>query len=294
MLMDNSCYDINRITAIFQQVLTNFTHQINQYGFKNNLSECLSIAAEAGNFIRTERQHFQANSVEVKSFNQLVSYVDKTAEEILVKGLSAALPEAGFITEEETIATQNKEWMWVIDPLDGTTNFIHNLPVYSVSIGLLKNNKPMMGIVYEVNKDEMFYAWNGGGAFLNGQPISVKTNADLGKSLLATGFPYYDYQQMDAYLDTLKYFMKNTQGMRRMGSAAIDLAYTACGRFDAFFEYGLSPWDVAGGICLIEEAGGVIADFEGGNNALFGRSIMGSSKALFPAFSKVIKDNFVK
>jgi myo-inositol-1(or 4)-monophosphatase len=211
-----------------------------------------------------------------------------------VKGLSAALPEAGFITEEETIATQNKEWMWVIDPLDGTTNFINNLPVYSVSIGLLKNNKPMMGIVYEVNKDEMFYAWNGGGAFLNGQPISVKTNADLGKSLLATGFPYYDYQQMDAYLDTLKYFMKNTQGMRRMGSAAIDLAYTACGRFDAFFEYGLSPWDVAGGICLIEEAGGVIADFEGGNNALFGRSIMGSSKALFPAFSKVIKDNFVK
>jgi myo-inositol-1(or 4)-monophosphatase len=254
---------------------------------------CL-VAAEAGNFIRTERQHFQANSVEVKSFNQLVSYVDKTAEEILVKGLSAALPEAGFITEEETIATQNKEWMWVIDPLDGTTNFIHNLPVYSVSIGLLKNNKPMMGIVYEVNKDEMFYAWNGGGAFLNGQPISVKTNADLGKSLLATGFPYYDYQQMDAYLDTLKYFMKNTQGMRRMGSAAIDLAYTACGRFDAFFEYGLSPWDVAGGICLIEEAGGVIADFEGGNNALFGRSIMGSSEALFPAFSKVIKDNFVK
>jgi myo-inositol-1(or 4)-monophosphatase len=254
---------------------------------------CL-VAAEAGNFIRTERQHFQSNSVEVKSFNQLVSYVDKTAEEILVKGLSIALPEAGFITEEETIATQNKEWMWVIDPLDGTTNFIHNLPVYSVSIGLLKNNKPMMGIVYEVNKVEMFYAWNGGGAFLNGQPISVKTNADLGKSLLATGFPYYDYQQMDAYLDTLKYFMKNTQGMRRMGSAAIDLAYTACGRFDAFFEYGLSPWDVAGGICLIEEAGGVIADFEGGNNALFGRSIMGSSKALFPAFSKVIKDNFVK
>lgn len=254
---------------------------------------CL-VAGEAGAFIRTERQHFQSNSVEVKSFNQLVSYVDKTAEEMLVKGLSALLPEAGFITEEETIATQHKEWMWVIDPLDGTTNFIHNLPVYSVSIGLLQNNKVMMGVVYEVNKDEMFYAWNGGGAFLNGHPISVKNNADLGKSLLATGFPYYDYQQMDAYLDTLKYFMKNTQGMRRMGSAAIDLAYTACGRFDAFFEYGLSPWDVAGGICLIEEAGGIIADFEGGNNALFGKSIMGSSQELFPAFSAVIKNNFTK
>jgi myo-inositol-1(or 4)-monophosphatase len=254
---------------------------------------CL-IAKEAGIFIKNERLHFQSNSVEVKSFNQLVSYVDKSAEEILVSGLLAIFPEAGFITEEETIATQTKEWMWVIDPLDGTTNFIHDLPVYSVSIGLIQNNKVMMGIVYEVNKDEMFYAWHKGGAFLNGNAISVKNNPDLGKSLLATGFPYYDYQQMDAYLDTLKYFMKNTQGMRRMGSAAIDLAYTACGRFDAFFEYGLSPWDVAGGICLIEEAGGIIADFDGGKNALFGKSIMGSSSALFPAFSEVIRTNFAK
>jgi myo-inositol-1(or 4)-monophosphatase len=133
-----------------------------------------------------------------------------------------------------------------------------------------------------------------GCAYLNGKRISVKTNADMGMSLLATGFPYYDYKQMDQYLNTLKYLMKNTQGMRRMGSAAIDLAYTACGRFDGFFEYGLSPWDVAGGICLIEEAGGIVTDFSGGSDCLFGKSIVGSSKALFPAFSAVLKDNFGK
>lgn len=252
---------------------------------------CL-VAGEAGNFIRQERQNFQESSVEIKSFNQLVSYVDKTAEEILVKQLSIILPEASFITEEQTIATQAKEWMWVIDPLDGTTNFIHDIPVYSVSIGLLQNNSVKMGVVYEVNKDEMFYAWSGGGAYLNGKRISVKINSELQKSLLATGFPYYDYHHMDAYLNVLKHFMKNTQGMRRMGSAAIDLAYTACGRFDAFFEYGLSPWDVAGGICLIEEAGGIISEFDGGKNALFGKSIMGASSAIYPAFSEVIKSHF--
>jgi myo-inositol-1(or 4)-monophosphatase len=250
------------------------------------------IAGEAGNFIREERKNFQTSTVEVKSFNQLVSYVDKTAEEILVKGLHKILPEAGFITEENTIATEQKEYMWVIDPLDGTTNFIHDIPVYSVSIGLLYQSKVILGVVYEVNKDELFYAWRDGGAYLNGKRISVKTNAELGMSLLATGFPYYDYKQMEQYLNTLKHLMKNTQGMRRMGSAAIDLAYTACGRFDGFFEYGLSPWDVAGGICLIEEAGGIVTDFNGGSDCLFGKSIIGSSKALFPAFSQILKENF--
>lgn len=254
---------------------------------------CL-VAGEAGTLIKTERQNFSMGAVEIKSFNQLVSYVDKTAEELLVKGLSKILPDAGFITEEQTIATEQKEWMWIIDPLDGTTNFIHDLPVYSVSIGLMHQNKVVMGVVYEVNKDEMFYAWQNGGAWLNGHRISVKNNPDLNKSLLATGFPYYDFKAMDQYLNTLKYFMKNSQGMRRMGSAAIDLAYTACGRFDGFFEYGLSPWDIAGGICLIEEAGGLVSTFEGATDCVFSKTIIASSKALYPAFAGVIQENFNK
>jgi len=144
-------------------------------------SQTCAIAKEAGLFIKKERESFNADVVEVKSFNQLVSYVDKTAEEILVTGLKNIFPEAGFITEEQTIATEQKEWMWVIDPLDGTTNFIHALPVFSVSVGLIRNGKPVLGVVYEVNREEMFYAWRNGGAWLNGQRISVKQNTELEK-----------------------------------------------------------------------------------------------------------------
>lgn len=249
-------------------------------------------ADEAGTFITKERENFSIDNVETKSFNQLVSYVDKTSEEMLVKSLSSIFPEAGFITEEKTIASGEKEWMWVIDPLDGTTNFIHDLPVYSVSIGLLQNGKPMLGVVYEPNKKEMFYAWKDGGAYLNGKPIKVKENSEIGKSLMATGFPYYDFKIMPQYLNTLSELMKTTQGMRRMGSAAIDLAYTACGRFDGFFEYGLSPWDVAGGIIIIEEAGGIVRDFKGGDDMIFGRTILGCSKAIYREFSGVLKRHF--
>lgn len=249
-------------------------------------------AEEAGTFITKERENFSIDNVETKSFNQLVSYVDKTSEEMLVKSLSSIFPEAGFITEEKTIASGEKEWMWVIDPLDGTTNFIHDLPVYSVSIGLLQNGKPMLGVVYEPNKKEMFYAWKDGGAYLNGKPIKVKENSEIGKSLMATGFPYYDFKIMPQYLNTLSELMKTTQGMRRMGSAAIDLAYTACGRFDGFFEYGLSPWDVAGGIIIIEEAGGIVRDFKGGNDMIFGRTILGCSTAIYREFSGVLKRHF--
>jgi myo-inositol-1(or 4)-monophosphatase len=250
------------------------------------------LAKQVGLFIDTEAKGFSYDKVEEKSFNQLVSYVDKTAEEKLVKGLSAIFPEAGFITEEATIAVEQKEYMWVIDPLDGTTNFIHGIPVYSLSIGLLQHHKPIMGIVYEINRDELFYAWEGSKAYLNGTEISVKQNAELSKSLLATGFPYYDFDGMKGYLNALQYFMKNTQGMRRLGSAAVDLAYVACGRFDGYFEYGLSPWDVAGGVFIVQQAGGVVSDFKGGDDCIFGKAIIASSKALYPNFFEVVHKEF--
>ncbi len=250
------------------------------------------LTKQVGSFIDNEAKGFNYDKVEEKSFNQLVSYVDKTAEEKLVKGLSEILPEAGFITEEQTIATEEKEYMWVIDPLDGTTNFIHQIPVYSISIGLLRNKKPVMGIVYEVNRHELFYAWEGSKAYLNGNEISVKQNPDLSKSLLATGFPYYDFDGMTGYINALQYFMKHTQGMRRMGSAAVDLAYVACGRFDGYFEYGLSPWDVAGGVFIVQQAGGKVSDFKGGDDCIFGRSIVAASGALYPSFFDVVEKAF--
>ena len=251
-----------------------------------------SLAKTVGNFIQAEAQNFNRDSVEVKSFNQLVSYVDKTAEEKLVEGLKQIMPEAGFITEEATIATEQKEYMWVIDPLDGTTNFIHQLPIYSISIALLHNNIPIIGVVFEPNRHELFYAWKDGGAYLNGHKITVKQNNELSKSLLATGFPYYDFNLMQRYLNTLQAFLRTTRGMRRMGSAAVDLAYVACGRFDGFFEYGLSPWDVAGGIVLVREAGGKISTFSGTDDAIFGKEIVAASSQIYDDFYAVIHKGF--
>lgn len=251
-----------------------------------------SLAKTVGNFIQAEAQNFNRDSVEVKSFNQLVSYVDKTAEEKLVEGLKQIMPEAGFITEEATIATEQKEYMWVIDPLDGTTNFIHQLPIYSISIALLHNNIPIIGVVFEPNRHELFYAWKDGGAYLNGHKITVKQNNELSKSLLATGFPYYDFDLMQRYLNTLQAFLRTTRGMRRMGSAAVDLAYVACGRFDGFFEYGLSPWDVAGGIVLVREAGGKISTFSGTDDAIFGKEIVAASSQIYDDFYALIHKGF--
>ena len=233
------------------------------------------IAAETGIYIEGERARFNAfEHVERKSFNSLVSYVDKTAEEKLVLELGAILPEAGFVTEEGTASEEGQDWLWIIDPLDGTTNYIHGIPCYAVSIGLTFKGVLQVGVVYEITKAENFYAWKGGGAFLNGNPIRVSPQTNFAASLLATGFPYYDFGKMEPYLDLLAHLMRTTRGIRRLGSAATDLAYVACGRFEGFYEYGLSPWDVAGGALLVQEAGGFVADFKGSNDFIFGKEIV--------------------
>lgn len=253
-----------------------------------------NLTKAVGHFIQTEAQYFSQEQVEEKSFNQLVSYVDKTAEEKLVAGLREILPDAGFLTEEATVATESKPLMWVIDPLDGTTNFIHQLPVYSISVALMENNVPIIGVVFEPNRHELFYAWQQGGAYLNGRRIQVSSNTQMAQSLLATGFPYYDFEQMPLYLSTLQEFLKVSRGMRRMGSAAVDLAYVACGRFDGFFEYGLSPWDVAGGIVLVTEAGGKVSTFNGGSDAIFGKEIIAASASIYHQFAGVVSRGFQK
>jgi myo-inositol-1(or 4)-monophosphatase len=252
------------------------------------------LVKQAGTFIRNEAAGFKAAAVEEKSFNQLVSYVDETAEKMLVTGLSELLPEAGFITEEATIATDKKEYMWVIDPLDGTTNFIHGLPVYSVSVGLMHQDKTIMGIVYEINRDELFYAWQNSPAYLNGKIIRVKQEGELRNTLLATGFPYYDFDIMQQYLNTLNELMKTTRGMRRMGSAAVDLAYVACGRFDGFFEYGLNAWDVCGGAFIVQQAGGIVTDFRGSDDYIFGKTIVAGSSSIHNPLLNVVQQHFEK
>lgn len=261
---------------------------------KNLCSSVITIVKKTGDFIHKESLHFNRSEVEYKSYNALVSYVDKTAEIQLVESLKKLIPDAGFITEENTIKEQKKTYIWIIDPLDGTTNFVHNIPVYGISVALMYKNEIILGVVYEVNRKETFYAWKGSKSYLNGKVISVSKVDNLERSLIATGFPYRDFGLMKSYMEAFTFFMKNTQGVRRLGSASIDLAYTACGIFEAFFEYGLASWDVAAGILIAQNAGAKISDFSGGNNYLFGGEIIVSCPEIHHRFQKVIKNSFKK
>lgn len=257
---------------------------------QNICSQIGDIARQAGQFIREERSKITPEDVELKEKASLVTYVDKNAEKMIVAKLHMILPEAGFVTEEGTADENGETWQWVVDPLDGTTNFIHGIFPHSVSIGLTKDNDPVAGVVYEVGQDELFSAWKGGGAWLNGTRISVSRSSSHEDVLLATGFPYYNFEIMAQYLKVLEFFMIETRGMRRMGSAAVDLAYVACGRFDGFFEHALHAWDIAAGIILVKEAGGKVCDFKGSDNYLFGREIIAANSNYFPAFFKKVNE----
>lgn len=233
------------------------------------------------------------DSPDEKALNQLVTDVDIRFEKKLVAICKNLLPESNFLTEEKTVEQDSdSNYRWIIDPIDGTTNFIHQIPAFAISIALQKDNETIMGLVYELNRDELFYASKGQGAFLNGKRIEVAQHQELKDCLLATGFPYYDFGQMKEYLQVLSTFMEKTRGLRRIGSAAVDLAYTACGRFDGFFEYGLSPWDVAAGAHIVEEAGGVVIDFSEGNDYLFGGEIIACQKHIYNEFSSIINNAF--
>jgi len=233
--------------------------------------QVIQLCEEVGNFIRTENENFDRSRIEQKgSFSNLVSYVDKEAELRLVKRLSEIIPGAGFIAEEGTDSEGTNEYKWIIDPLDGTTNFLHGLPIFAISIGLTRKEQTILGVVYEVSHKECFHAIEGGKAYCNEKEIHVSSVQSLNESLLATGFPYYHTEKKENYLEIIRIFLEQTHGIRRLGSAAIDLAYVACGRMEGFFEYNLKPWDVAGGAFILQQAGGKVTDFSGGNNFLFG------------------------
>ncbi len=255
-------------------------------------SKVAELAKKVGAFIRQESLTFTHQQIEYKGLNDLVSYVDKAAEEQLVAVLSQLLPEAGFITEEKTSTTVGEVYHWIIDPLDGTTNFIHGIPTYSVSIALQKQNELILGVVYEVCRDECFYAWKDGGAWLNGQPISVSKAPKLQNTLLATGFPYYDFKKKEPYLQVFQEMMEKCHGLRRIGSAAVDLAYVACGRFDGYFEYNLNAWDVAGGAVLVKEAGGDLFNFSGGADFMDTRELVATNSLISSEMLAIITKHF--
>jgi len=252
------------------------------------------VAKEAGNFIRKERLNFDESKIEQKGLHDLVSYVDKSSEQLIVKQLQHLLPEAGFITEEKTIQQKGAVYEWVIDPLDGTTNFIHRIPAYCVSIALTRHRVPIIGVVYEVNNDECYFAYENGGAFVNDIAIQVSGTQTLASSLLATGFPFYKFEYQEEYINLLKYLMQQCRGIRRIGSAALDLAYVASGRFDCFFEFNLNDYDMAAGLLLVEEAGGILFDFEGGKKMLDKRSVIAGNEAMANLVNAAVREHFKK
>lgn len=241
------------------------------------LQDSVALVRQTADYIKKEQEGFSRDKVEYKGRNDLVSYVDKEAERILVEGLSKILPDADFITEEGTAEEGGKELTWIIDPLDGTTNFIHGLPDYAVSVALRREDQIVLGIIHEINHAETFYSAEGGLAYCNDRKISVSPNLELSSSLMATGFPYHSFEYMDRYLSLLHAFMEASHGIRRWGSAAVDLAYVACGRFDGFFEYNLNAWDVAAGAFLVQQAGGTVTDFSGGTDYIFGKQIIAAN-----------------
>ncbi|MGZ4001535.1 MAG: inositol monophosphatase family protein [Mucilaginibacter sp.] len=235
------------------------------------------IAKQAGDFIRQERKSFSPDKIEYKGLNDMVSYVDKNAEGIIVSGLEKVLPEAGFITEEKTTTKIGERYNWIIDPLDGTTNFIHGVPTYSVSIALKEYDELISGVVYEINLDECFYAWKDAPAYLNGNEIKVSNIDTVGKSLVATGFPYYNFDKQAAYIELFAELMRSSHGLRRLGSAAVDLVYTACGRFETFYEYNLNAWDIAAGVLIVRQAGGEVVNFKGGSEVMDTRELLATN-----------------
>ena len=245
-----------------------------------------------GDFILEEQQKIRESDIQTKSLNNFVTYVDKQSETRIMEELYCLLPEAGFIAEESP-DLPTKELNWVIDPLDGTTNFIHAVPVYSISVALMQGNEVVLGVILEINHKECFYTWKGSQSILNGKHIRVSNTARLSDSLIATGFPYYDYKRLDPYLSFFRFLLQNSHGVRRLGSAAADLAYVACGRFDGFYEYGLNPWDVAAGTILVKNAGGMISDFSGKDNFIFGKEIITTNERIFEEFTDKFRENFV-
>ena len=248
------------------------------------------VVRETGGYIENESALRTDLVVEEKGQQDYVTKTDKGAEERLVKGLSELMPEAGFITEEGTNNKKGELFNWIIDPLDGTTNFIHGLPPYAISVALIEKNEIVVGVVFEIGFRDMFYAWKGSKAFMNGKEIHVTRTGKVRDSLIATGFPYTNFSRMNGFMETMDYFMKNSHGLRRLGSAATDIAYIACGRFDAFYEYGLNAWDVAAASLILKQAGGKVSDFKGGDNYLFGGEIVASNAQIFDEFQKLIRD----
>jgi len=259
----------------------------------NKFTSVAETAAIAGAKV-LKKYYLGKLNVEYKGRIDPVSEADKNAQKAIIAVIKKAFPAHSIIAEEENLQdVKNKDYCWIIDPLDGTVNYIHGLPLFCVSIGLVHKNKVIAGVIYAPMINEMFIAQKGAGAYLNGKKISVSNIKEIVKSLAVTGFPYYvsECKADNNIIDSFKTVVMNAQGVRRLGSAALDLAWVAAGRFEFFWEEGLKPWDVAAGALIVEEAGGKVTDYNGKNNYIFGENMLASNGAAHKKVLKLLNDH---
>jgi myo-inositol-1(or 4)-monophosphatase len=251
------------------------------------LDKVINIAREAGEIVR---EGFGKNFlVEYKTnVSNLVTEIDKKSEAKIISFIKKEFPAHSILAEESGRHDSSDEYLWIIDPLDGTTNFAHGLPIFSVSIGLQKNNEMICGVVYDVMRDAMYTSEKGSGAFCNGRRLHVSTNDDIEKSVLVTGFPYNVHDNPDFAYERFEAFLKTAGAIRRLGSAAIDMCYVAEGVFDGFWEVSLNAWDMAAGKLLIEEAGGIVTDFSGKPMNVFQKQILASNGKVHAKMTEVL------
>jgi myo-inositol-1(or 4)-monophosphatase len=250
----------------------------------------LRAGRRAGQVIVRAMDRVDTLRIEEKQQNDLVSEVDRNAESIIVETLSQAFPDHGIIGEEGGESASGKENVWIIDPLDGTTNFLYGIPHFCISIGMLHQGRLEHAVVIDPVRNEEFVASRGQGAQLNGKRLRVSRRAHLSESLLATGFPFRDNKShMDAYMGMLREFAESTRGIRRAGAAALDLAYVAAGRYDGYWELGLKPWDLTAGALLVRESGGLVSDIAGGEQFLETGNIVAGSPKVFKAMLQKLR-----
>lgn len=245
------------------------------------------LALSVGEYLKEEQTGLKKKDIELKGSRNYVTYIDKEAERRLVEGLKLLLPEAGFLTEEETVSFEQKEYTWIIDPLDGTTNYVHGDSPFSVSIALMQNKKIILGVVYDPIAAQMYYATGRGKAFLNNSAITVSNHPTLENGYIGFGIPYnLDERGEQILKNAMKQFRKSS--FRIKGSAALEICYVASGVSDSYFHSGLSPWDVAAGAFILECAGGKCSDFSGGEDYIFNKELVASNSFIHQEIIKTI------
>jgi myo-inositol-1(or 4)-monophosphatase len=252
------------------------------------LNIAVKAARRAGAIINRASQDIGTLTIKSKNFNDFVSEVDVAAERAIIDTLKDAYPSHGFLGEESGSTSHQSDFIWIIDPLDGTTNFLHNFPQYCVSIALQHKGEITQAVIYEPNRNDLYTATKGRGAFLNDKRIRVSKCDKLQEALIGTGFPFRDFKYLDDYLHMFKSMIQKTTGIRRAGSAALDLAYVASGALDGFWEIGLSPWDIAAGGLLIQEAGGIVTDLSGQTGWLESGNILVASPKIHDDMQAII------